>query len=371
MNERTEELRLRVAAALARKFSPLQLHEVRKRFGSLWKALAAPKGELTSIKGITISKISLLKETLASGAVEKELERCAASNTTHLMPEDAGYPRLLKEIADPPVVLWMRGTLTDEDQLCVAIVGSRNADYYGMQQAARFSRDLGARRITVVSGLARGIDTAAHTATLEAGGRTIAVVGSGFDELYPPENVRLAKEIEKQGALVSEFPLATPAHAKNFPQRNRIISGLCAGVIVAQATKRSGSLITARFASEQGREVFAIPGKIDSGEHEGCHALIKEGAKLVENVGDVLAELHGLDQLPAEAAPPREKQAFKGTAAELALYTLLKPSDPVNVETLIASSGMPAAQVNATLMTLEMRKLVHQLPGKNYVRTGP
>ena len=281
MPDRQEELNLRLAALMTRKFTSLQLSQILSTYSSLGQALGAPEKELCLLKGITTTKLKLLHEKLESKDTEKELERCSKSSTSLMLLGDENYPTLLSKIDDPPVLLWMRGELSDDDNLAIAVVGSRNASIYGTQQAARFSRELGRRRITVVSGLARGIDTAAHKGALESGGRTIAVIGSGLDALYPPESVRLDQDIAQRGALLSEFPLSTPAHAKNFPQRNRVISGLCVGTLVAQASKHSGSLITARLASEQGREVFAIPGKTDTDDYQGSHDLLKDGAKLV------------------------------------------------------------------------------------------
>lgn len=365
---RERELCCRLAVALTRKFAPAHIAALMERFGSLSAAMQAPGA--TEIKGVTASKLKLVRDALNGGAVDAERAACERSHTRLLLCEDDEYPPLLRAIADPPALIWVRGEMTDDDRLAIAIVGSRGSTHYGNTQAARFAREMAARRMTVVSGLARGVDTAAHTGALAAGGRTIAVVGSGLDELYPPENVRLAADITGAGAVISEFPLKTPAHPRNFPQRNRIISGLSLGVLVVEAGKRSGSLITARLASEQGREVFAIPGKIDTEDSSGCHALIKDGAKLTENIDDILAELHTVADLPSSPVKIALRRNASGTPTELALLKLLMPSDPVNIEEIIARTGLPAAQVAAALLTLEMRGAVKQLPGRNYVQGG-
>jgi DNA processing protein len=266
--------------------------------------------------------------------------------------------------------MYVRGELTADDALAIAVVGGRSATYYGTAQAARFARDFATRRVTVVSGLARGIDTAAHRAALEAGGRTLAVVGSGLLNVYPPENDKFALDVAANGAVISEFPLDTPGRARNFPQRNRLISGLSLGVLVVEATMRSGSLITARFAAEQGREVFALPGKVDSDLSQGPHHLIREGAHLVHEPAHVYEELAMLKTLPEEAAPEERKTGLPHglSSTESALWMSLQPSDGLTPDELSRQTSMPVSQVAAGLLTLEMKRLAKQLPGKRYVR---
>jgi DNA processing protein len=298
------------------------------------------------------------------------MEQAEKAGIRFVTPNDDTYPELLKRIDDPPQLLYVRGDLQPEDALAIAIVGGRTASYYGTAQAARFARDFATRRVTVVSGLARGIDTAAHRAALEGGGRTLAVVGSGLLNVYPPENDKFAIEVAAHGAVISEFPLDTPGRARNFPQRNRLISGLSLGVLVVEATMRSGSLITARFAGEQGREVFALPGKVDSDLSEGPHHLIRDGARLVSEPAHVYEELAMLKLLPEEATPVKAKSAGPQglTATEGALWRVLLPSDGLTPDELSQRTSMPVSQVAAGLLTLEMKRLAKQLPGKRFVR---
>jgi len=374
---RAQEMHARMAALICMKLNSQQLAEIFERCGSIHRALFDMTGKALEVRGVSNEKLKAVRNALKSGAVERELEACAKSRTSILMIEDELYPPALRAIHDPPLLLWQRGKLEVYDHFAFAIVGSRSASYYGTKQSARFAGLMAARGVTVISGLARGVDTAAHRGALDAGGRTVAVVGSGFDKLYPPENVNLAKEIAENGALLSEYPLRTPGRAQNFPVRNRIISGLSTGVLVIQAGLKSGSLITARLANEQGREVFALPGKIDDEASRGGHALIKDGAKLVEGLEDIIAELPSIGMLPEETLVKGKQEKAQESLnfqmldgsdnKEARILRLLKPSDEVNVEEIIRDSGIPAGDVNATLLGLEMSGLIRQLPGRNYV----
>lgn len=364
------ELEAKVALALAQKFTPLGMANLYKRFGSAAAIVAAPKTELQKVPKANREGADALAEVIQKGEHSRELDECEKAGVRLLQLEDAGYPQLLKRIDDPPPLLYVRGKITGMDDLAVAIVGGRSATYYGTAQAARFARDFATRRVTVVSGLARGIDTAAHRAALEGGGRTVAVVGSGLLNIYPPENVRFAEEVAACGAVISEFPLHTPGRARNFPQRNRVISGLSLGVLVVEATRKSGSLITARLALEQGREVFALPGKVDSDLSQGPHDLIREGAKLVAEPAHVYEELTALKLLPEEKSPDKPKDTTPQgmSPTEAALWKVLKPSDGLTVDELMAKTSMPAPQIASGLLTLEMKRLAKALPGKRYVR---
>ncbi len=274
---------------------------------------------------------------------------------------DPAYPSALLEIPDPPSVLYVRGNKDLLKQPGLAVVGSRNATPQGMQTAENFAKYLAAQNLTIISGLALGIDAAAHRGALAAGGKTIAVIGTGADRLYPARNKDLATEIARHGLIVSEFPLGTPATAANFPRRNRIISGLSRGVLVVEAAPESGSLITARMAGEQGREVFAIPGSIHSPVARGCHKLIKQGAKLVETAQDVLEEL-------GDSSP-----VIPGTAiADNEESPLLKAigHDPCTMDELVDRTGLSADNLGSQLLMLELEGWIAPLPGNRYQRLG-
>ena len=280
------------------------------------------------------------------------------------------YPRPLRTIHDPPGVLFRRGMPNPQDEMAVAIVGTRHATRYGIAQAERLAASLARTGFTVVSGLARGIDAAAHRGAIAAGGRTIAVLASGLLEIYPPEHDKLADEVAANGYLVSESPPRMIPISGAFPQRNRIISGLSLGTIVIEAADRSGALITARHANEQGREVFAVPGPVDSRLSRGCHALIKDGAKLVESIDDVLAELGPLAQ-----NIQREDGTLLTKPAELTLNEIeqkvLATIDgaATSMDDIVKASGLPIHRVLSTISVLEMRRLVRRVSGTQVMRT--
>ncbi len=291
------------------------------------------------------------------------------------------FPRALRDVAGMPPALYVRGALRDADALAVAVVGARLATPYGVEMAERLAGDLARRGVTIVSGLARGIDTAAHRGALRAGGRTIAVLGCGVDVAYPRENARLAAEIAERGALVSEFPPGAPPLAPNFPRRNRVIAGLALGVVVVEAAARSGSSITAGWAADLGREVMAVPGRATSEMSRGCHALIKDGATLVESWEDVAGQLPSpwRDRLgePAPGAAPGAgdadgHRALDGAAGEhrddIARLLRAIGEDPVSIEEIIEGSGVASGRAAALLLTLELEGRVRQLAGKRFVR---
>ncbi len=287
--------------------------------------------------------------------------------------KDPGYPELLKKIPDPPAVLYVKGTLLEEDAAAVAIVGTRSATGYGLKAARRLAFELARRGITVVSGLAEGIDGAAHAGALEAGGRTIAVLGHGFQFLYPPQHRGLAEQVAASGALVSEFPMEMEPEKWNFPKRNRIISGLSLGVVVVEAPERSGALITARMAAEQGREVFAVPGPIGVEQSRGTHRLLKDGAKLVEEAEDVLEEL--TPALKAYLKKFKQAPALEEPAGvflseeEAALYKAVPAGAGVMAEDLARSGSWEAPELFSLLTSLELKGLLRQIPGQGYSRT--
>lgn len=273
------------------------------------------------------------------------------------------YPKILLEIPDFPPYLYVRGTLRSTET-CIAVIGSRRASYSGRSVTERFARDLALRGVTVVSGMARGIDTAAHRGALDGGGRTIGVLGSGLDVVYPPENRKLFEEVAGQGAVISEFPLGTAPLAENFPRRNRIISGLSRGVLVVEAVENSGSLITARYALEQGREVFAVPGNINYPGSRGPNQLIKEGATLAEGADDII------ENLPRHAAPADRETppapSFSLTPQEASVYTLLAES-PLHADEITVRCGLTAGEVSAMLLRLELKGAVTRLPGNYFM----
>lgn len=277
--------------------------------------------------------------------------------------EDDEYPPGLKEIYDPPPVLYLLGKVVPQDRRAVAVVGSRYPTTYGKIAAERISFGLGKLGITVVSGLARGVDSSAHQGALASGARTIGVLGSGIDFIYPPENRDLFHHVAGQGAVISEFPLKTPPDSDHFPIRNRLISGISLGVVVVEATLRSGSLITARFALEQGREVYALPGNVDSERSKGTNRLIKQGAKLVMTAEDIVEEI--LPHLTQD--PPPEPPRPKISSEEAKLISVLE-REALHIDEIAARSGWPVAKVSAVLLSLELAGHVKQFPGMRFLK---
>jgi DNA processing protein len=309
--------------------------------------------------------LQALDSARVAEAVARGLEWAAADDHWVFTLADENYPRALLEIADPPPILYAHGRVQLLQQAAIAVVGSRNASAQGESNAEQFAKALSSAGLTIVSGLALGIDAAAHRGGLAGGASTIAVLGTGIDVVYPTRNAELAAEIARRGLLVSEFALGMPATAHNFPRRNRLISGLTRGCLVVEAAVASGSLITARSAADQGRDVFAIPGSIHSPLSKGCHALIKSGAKLVESADDVLAELAGFRASGyANTAASTGPQAAAPSSGLLAVMG----HDPVDVDSLCARAGLSAEQVSAELLRLELDGRVAVLPGGLYQR---
>src|SRR5262245_3600640 len=328
-------------------------------FGLPSHVLGAGRAALARNVGDTLAE-RILSDAGAAG-VDAALAWATAPGHSIVTLADAGYPKQLLEIAAPPALLYVLGNADLLARRGLAIVGSRNATPQGVANAERFARAFSEAGLTIASGLALGIDAAAHRGALDGAGSTIAVLGCGVDVVYPQRNADLYHLVAARGALISEFPLGSPPLAVNFPRRNRLISGLARGVLVVEAALASGSLITARLAAEQGRDVFAIPGSIHSPLSKGCHALIKEGAKLVESAADVLSELG----LPAAAAPA-PAQPEKGHAEHVLLGHL--GHDPCNVDTLCQRSGLTPDTVSAMLVELELAGMVAALPGGRYQR---
>jgi len=344
-----------------------------ERFGSAGKVLRAPEVSLRDVPGVG----GKLAEKIARSDREidpvAELALCRELGVTPIAHGSEAYPSSLNEIPDPPSLLYVRGSIEPVDRLAIAIVGSRKCTPYGLRIAEKLATSLARVGLTVVSGLARGIDAAAHRGALAGGGRTLAVLANGLSQIYPPEHDKLADEVVGSGALVAESPMRQGPLAGLFPQRNRIISGLSLGVVVVEATPRSGSLSTASHATEQNREVFAVPGPVDSLPSRGCHHLIRDGARLVETVDDILEELGPLVR-DVRRVPQEPEQAPARSTAELSLsdnerLLLGKLDDrPVAVDQLITLSGLTASQTMATLSLLEMRRLIKRYPGPQFAR---
>lgn len=333
------------------------------RFKTPDAVFAAGEEALLSVEGVSLDLAKAICSFAAFDQVDLEIEKLAALGAALLSLHDPDYPPLLAAIYDPPPFLYVRGDPRIPNPYPVAVVGSRRASHYGKTVAERLCQELAEQGITIVSGFARGIDALAHRTALAAGVRTIAVLGTGIDRIYPPEHRRLYEEISEQGLILSEFPLAALPEPHHFPQRNRVISGLSLGCLVVEATLESGSLITARSALEQGREVFAVPGSILSETSAGTHQLIRSGAKLVERVEDILEEI-----LPQVRRVPRES-AFSPTleGEEKKLYDLLG-FEPKHIDQLIHESALSTSAVSGLLLALELRGIARQLTGKFYVR---
>jgi DNA processing protein len=359
-------------------------------FGTPEHVFQAPSHLLKTVAGIGSKTAHHIKDFKQWAEVNEELEKAQALNVAIITRADHRFPQRLLHIYDCPVLLYVKGELRGSD-MSVAVVGSRKASAYGKYTTERICRELALSGVTIVSGMAIGIDTSAHRGALSVQGRTVAVLGSGLDVIYPPENESLFNEISHRGAVVSEYSFTTRPNAPNFPARNRIISGMSLGVVVVEATEKSGSLITARIALEQGREVFAIPGSIDEAGSRGTNRLIKEGAKLVENIDDILSEI-GPHNFPDDSLPPMTglpappaglaavpdatlsdeqepcrdvRYAVLTEQEELVINNL--SSRPRPVDDIIAATGLSASDILSLLLHLELRGLIRQTPGKNYI----
>jgi DNA processing protein len=343
----------------------ISFKKLASHFADPTQALSATAAELSAIEGIDRNVVDGLLAFAQWDEVEQEVQRAGRAGVK-IIPFGSGiYPARLRSIADPPPCLYVKGEIRQEDDKAVAVIGTRSASHYGRRVARDLCRGLASLGFTVVSGMARGIDGVAHDAALNSGGRTIAVLGSGVDRAYPPEHQKLYHRISEQGAVISELPLGAPPLAFNFPARNRLISGLSAGVVVVEATEKSGSLITAAVALEQGREVFAVPGEVGSSRSRGGHRLIRQGAKLVENVDDILEEIApqlvasnrqsaALRTLPVDAQPETRK-----------IFDLLQERS-LHIDEVIEASGFSTSRVSQILLELELQGFLRQLPGHRY-----
>ncbi len=338
-----------------------------ERFGSPEAVFDAKDTELLAIQGITSRNVAAIRGHRITDGVDRELETVRQNGYTIVTQTDRRYPPLLHQIPDPPPYLYVYGALPSTG-LNIAVVGSRNATDYGISTTRQLCMDLVRQSVNIVSGMARGVDTAAHSGAIAAGGTTISVLGSGLNRIYPRENRQLFHKIAENGAVVSEFSLDTGPDAHHFPARNRIISGMCHGTVVVEATRRSGSLITARLAAEQNREVFAVPGNIHSFKSVGTHTLIKQGAKLVVHAGDVLEEFGQLPLHDQGPLPPLKSEIPSLTDEEAMVIDGLE-ADAIHIDDLARQLTFPPGRLSGLLLQLELKGLVAQSPGKRFFLT--
>ncbi len=336
--------------------------KLKTKFGTLKNVLSASSDSLMNTQGIRKKALESIIKHRDSDILEKELNLANKANCDIITIDDDSYPKQLKTISSPPIVLYIHGELKPEDNNSVSIVGTRTPTRYGKKMAHNIGYNLAQQGVTVISGLAKGLDSQAHNAAIEAKGRTIAVLGSGLLRLYPKENRKLAKKIETSGAVISEFPLETTPYRSNFPIRNRTISGLSLGTVVVEAATKSGTLITAGFALEQGRVVFAVPGNMDQPTSQGANALIKQGAVLLQDTEDIFREIPYLKRTKSAT---QEQEKIKLSDKEQEIVSILD-SNPVHIDEITESATMTAPEVSVLLLTLEMKKVLKQLPGKYY-----
>lgn len=357
----TNELKYWVSFSKVPGIGRVKISQLLEYFITLAVAWDAPAAELkkAGLDSKSVTAIVSLRSRIIPDAEIDNLNKYKVKAITCNSPD---YPQRLKEIHDYPPIIYIRGTLLSEDECCVAVVGTRRSTAYGRQVTEEIVTDLSKNRITIVSGLAKGIDSIAHRAALDAGGRTIAIFASGLDTVYPAENVRLAREIIERGALISEYPLGTRPKADNFPRRNRILSGVSLGVLVVEAGEKSGALITAEQALQQNREVFAIPGSILSPTSRGTNNLLQQGAKLVRNYLDILEELN----LAMVTQQLEMKELLPTDRTESLLLKQLS-AEPTHIDEICRQSGLAAALVGGTLTMMELKGMVKQVGGMNYV----
>ena len=356
-----------IALNLLPNIGPIRVHRLLEHFGNAGSILSASARELMEVRGIGKDASSSIVNWQALIDLQGELEKIQSRSITIITPEDSTYPSLLREIYDPPIVLYTWGELKKSDSEAISIVGSRQATHYGKQAARKFGFQLAHAGLCVISGLARGIDAAAHEGALAAGGRTVAVIGSGLGKLYPRENQLLAEKISENGAVISEFPVDFPPQKRSFPQRNRIVAGWARGTLVIEAGARSGALITAAQASDSNRDVYAVPGQIDRPVSQGTNRLIQQGAKLVMDAADVIEEIPF--ELPKSAKNPKSQpsRATLLSKPEKIIYAALS-DDQAHIDEVANQVNIGVPEVSATLLKLEIKQLVKQLPGSYFVK---
>lgn len=377
MDDHEEQTRALLALSLCENVGSGAIFRLLDHFGSARRALAASEGELRKVPGLSPEARQGALDGPPDGACADELERLRREGVRLIPCFSEDYPRPLTHLEDGrPPLLRVRGTYLEQDELAVAVVGSRRCSHYGRKQASRLAGRLAGMGFTVVSGFARGIDTESHRGALRAGGRTVAVIGCGLSHMYPPEHAELAAQVADNGALISELPMDTPVKRRNFPPRNRLISGLSLGVVVVEASRKSGTMITAGWAAEQGKPVMAFPGDADRATSHGCHSLIRDGAILVEDARDVVEALGPLsrpvkvaagDEGQEAAEPIDDPRALSLNDRERRILGLVRRS-PRHIDALIDEVDLPASIVSSALLTLEVKGLVTKLSGSRYVR---
>ncbi len=361
-----------IALNLIEHVGPVRARSLLEHFGDAPQILAASKSALLRVRNVgdeTAEAIATWEKTIDLAG---ELKRISDFGCHVLISSDENYPAMLREIYDPPLVLYVKGELTAKDKNAVAMVGSRSTTHYGIETARKLAYQLAYVGVTVVSGGARGIDTAAHQGALAAKGRTVCVLGTGVNIVFPPENKDLFGRIAENGAVITQFPFNRNGDRQSFAIRNRIIAGMTLGTVVVEADLHSGALITSNFATEYGRQVFAVPGRIDSPRSKGCHDLIKKGAKLCEGAEDILSEFEYL--FPGSNRPPSPGEtgvlpAIELSANEQKVYDALD-NEERSIDEVIRKSGLPSSAVSVALLSLEMKRVVKQLPGKLFVRNS-
>jgi len=353
-----------IALNMVPKIGPIRVRRLLETFGSPGAVLTAPLERLQSVKGVGADAAKSLREWESQVDLGGELALVRDAGARVLTPASSDYPALLREIHDPPTVLYILGDILERDRHAIGVIGTRKPSHYATDCAKKLSYQLAYAGVTVVSGLARGVDTAAHQAALAAKGRTIGVLGSGLLEFYPPENRTLAEKIATSGAVVTEFSMRVKADRQTFPMRNRIISGCSFGVLVVEAGANSGALISANQAGEQGRSIYAVPGRIDNPNAIGSNRLIQQGAKLVTSAADILDDMGILFAEKPQLVPARAPEL---SGAEQTVHTALQ-DDETHIDVLIERTGLPSHTVSSTLFALELKKLVRQLPGSRFVK---
>jgi len=354
---------LRLAAVPG--IGPVRFFTLKEHFGDLEQVFSASEEELSRLHGIDRKLAATIHAQLSYLNLDKELELMEKFGIRVITWEQNEYPAMLREIPYPPPVLYVKGTLPS-DELCISVVGTRTATSYGRRVAEALGEGLAQAGITVVSGLARGIDGIAQSSALEAGGRSIGVLGCGLSRIYPQEHRRLAERVVQNGAILSEFPMTTPPYAGNFPRRNRIIAGLSRVTVVVEAGEKSGALLTADHAVNQGKDVYAVPGPVNYPSFRGCHGLIKEGASLLEGVEDILEDLG----MKAGTVSTKENWIPKDLSPEQeSIFAMLSADKPTQLDDIIRELGIPAATVNSALIDLELSGYIRQMPGKQFLRS--